>query len=565
MRRRCDTFMSKVFETKSLNEPKNSLKTMQKNELSGGRHINLYGIDLNYDRYRNSVFQLKQPKALAYTQDSDVRTAVEQEKYPVQLQPVSEGEFLESEEKLSGIGKRRTEGYFNTAPIDKNEIKKAYNKYCELFREIETIISGCVVKIDQCDESKYNIKNAFSTKDNIHTIIGKLFSSITGASVQLGSYNAYLMYSKNPDLVKNIISDLGTTIGQTLEDILFWTIDKEKEIGGSLHVSNIRLTDSDLHFRGIGVCIVTFDNNEKLVIKPGDKSFEKIVYGNDDDSIASQYNNIFGKNIGRLKIRRGTDLQETREHGSAIEYFEHEDIDKNKSFQIEESSLKDIMMFASLLGLADLHHENLVFGTESHRAQLIDAEVGLAYTLDDMYLLETSKNKGEMVRPENNTFLNAAEENKDLVLLKRLKRFLKKRVKRKLKGLKCRILPFTTGELYELRTLVYSKGAKPASFCGNQTEAFTLDKYKTKLENNHIPEKGIKTSLITVYLEIAYQNMIDDFNKGRIPYYELHLDDGIIYQVFSNQESIPVLEYKSAKIIINKNIEILDKAVKPAN
>ena len=231
-------------------------------------------------------------------------------------------------------------------------------KVKKLFSSIKKIIND--INIDNGEDKKIfkKIKDAFATTDNINTIIGKTFSSTTGASIVNASENVNFM---NKELLNNIKNDLKITIFQTLNDILYWT--KQKNKGD---IENIKLTDSDVHVRGVGVCIVTFKDNTQLVIKPEDKTFEKTVYGSNEESLAKDFNKIEqnnrNKDIGTLNIDTGDE-----KHGSAVEYFEHNDLfkknnnsNKFKDEEINKDSLNDIIEFASLLGLGDLHHENLV-------------------------------------------------------------------------------------------------------------------------------------------------------------------------------------------------------------
>lgn len=409
----------------------------------------------------------------------------------------------------------------------------------KLFSSIKKIIND--INIDNSKDKKIfkKIKDAFATTDNINTIIGKTFSSTTGASIVNASEDVNFM---NKELLNNIKNDLKITIFQTLNDILYWT--KQKNKGD---IENIKLTDSDVHVRGVGVCIVTFKDNTQLVIKPEDKTFEKIVYGSNEESLAKDFNKIEqnnrNKDIGTLNIDTGDG-----KHGSAVEYFEHYDRYKNQSkdAEINKDSLDDIIEFASLLGLGDLHHENLVYGKEGYRqnkAQLIDAEVGLKFSLDEQNGLSTSIGKSEMClalpyayHPEfqyNNAYID------------KLTNFLEK-AKDKLRGKKSRRVLFPTGKLYTFRTMFYKNDKK-----------MNANWYKDIIKGTNTFKEGGWEVLDSV--QRAFDLMIEDFKKGRIPFYEHDFATGVIVQKFSNGDEIPVLfnPEKTSDKIINKNIEVL--------
>lgn len=426
-------------------------------------------------------------------------------------------------------------------------------KVKKLFSSIKKIIND--INIDNGEDKKIfkKIKDAFATTDNINTIIGKTFSSTTGASIVNASENVNFM---NKELLNNIKNDLKITIFQTLNDILYWT--KQKNKGD---IENIKLTDSDVHVRGVGVCIVTFKDNTQLVIKPEDKTFEKIVYGSNEESLAKDFNKIEqnnrNKDIGTLNIDTGDG-----KHGSAVEYFEHNDLFKNNNNnnkfkdeeinEINKDSLNDIIEFASLLGLGDLHHENLVYGKEGYRqnkAQLIDAEIGLKFSLSEqnelseLSGLSTSIGKSEMCTVLPYAYSPKFQCNNDYI--DKLTNFLEK-AKDKLRGKKSRRVLISTGQLYTFRTMFYKNDKK-----------MNANWYKDIIKKTNTFKEGGWEVLDSV--QRAFDLMIEDFKKGRIPFYEHDFATGVIVQKFSNGDEIPVLfnPEKTSDKIINKNIEVL--------
>ena len=56
--------------------------------------------------------------------------------------------------------------------------------------------------------------------------------------------------------------------------------------------------------------------------------------------------------------------------------------------------------------------------------------------------------------------------------------------------------------------------------------------------------------------------MIADFRKGRLPYYEVDLNTGNIYQKFTDGEVMIISDpEKSLNNFIKKNVEILEKLI----
>lgn len=536
----------------------------------------LSGYSMNDVKVHYNSPKPAQMKALAYTQGTDIHVAPGQEKHlgheawhvvqqkQGRVQPttqmkgvnINDNASLEREADIMGTKATQLKAVNNTATVQKKNnsvVQMKSSTVKKLFSSIKKIIND--INIDNSKDKKIfkKIKNAFATTDNINTIIGKTFSSSTGASMDKASENVEWMNEMNKDLLNNITNDLKITIFQTLNDILYWT--KQKNKGD---IENIKLTDSDVHVRGVGVCIVTFKDNTQLVIKPEDKTFEKTVYGSNEESLAKDFNKIEqnnrNKDIGTLNIDTGDG-----KHGSAVEYFEHNDLfkknnnsNKFKDEEINKDSLNDIIEFASLLGLGDLHHENLVYGKEGYRqnkAQLIDAEIGLKFSLSEqnelseLSGLSTSIGKSEMFTVLPYAYSPKFQCNNDYI--DKLTNFLEK-AKDKLRGKKSRRVLISTGQLYTFRTMFYKNDKK-----------MNANWYKDKIKETNTFQEGGWEILDSV--QRAFDLMIEDFKKGRIPFYEHDFATGVIVQKFSNGDEIPVLfnPEKTSDKIINKNIEVL--------
>ena len=208
--------------------------------------------------------------------------------------------------------------------------------------------------------------------------------------------------------IPTIFNSLNVPVSETLNDIFYWM-----KINNATDIEEIELTSSDIHNRGVGVCIVQYkstDVSKKLVIKPEDKSFEKAVYSKDTDSLASDFNSALdndmlgdkqkGSPIGQL------DIQTSESNGSAIEYFKHKTfatMDNDEKERINKKSVENLVAFSSILGLSDLHYENAVYSEPDYLFQLIDAEVGMRYKLDSRYPIYTARYKGGMIDTSYNT------------------------------------------------------------------------------------------------------------------------------------------------------------------
>lgn len=463
--------------------------------------------------------------------------------------------------------------------ILKKKLRKTYSfkAYEKLFEKISNIHKN-IKKPDYVETNIWeSIKNTFFTQKNIHTIIGKTFSASTGADL-ISAISIYSNMKKNyKEIAKSVVNDLEITISQTLSDIAYWSCEYKHG-----EVSEIQLTDSDVHARGVGVCIVTFkDSNNKLVIKPEDKSLEKAIYGK-DNSLAEDFNKI--KYDGDKKTEYNgvntLNINATNDHGSAVEFFEHDDIskentiDNNNDNQTDRESIKDIIEFASLLGLRDLHHENLVYSkadkSNKRKMQLIDAEIALANVLDKDNPLASawdSEINGRLKTFANNIMpistngkisLNANEFKPEDIRhslltysiqdIEQSLKFMDK-VKDKFKGKKSRVVLIDTGTLYKFRNIAYNNGFKKEATVDGSREGFintiaTSNTFKTLKEI-----AGGTLNIVGEDKIIIRTN--SDFLKGRIPFWEYDFDNGAIIQKFSNGESI---------IAINNNLK-LDKII----
>lgn len=427
-------------------------------------------------------------------------------------------------------------------------------------------------KSEKIEKLFTNIKTVFCERDeNLETLISKILSRTTYAvddpNNQFNAFNRYTNFktqnNKMKSTVINAFKSLAIPIQQTLNDICYWVA---KDNG--IYVTKITLTDSDIHTRGVGVSIVEYKRkvsfwktvNKKIVIKPEDKTFEKVVYGTQEKaqsakSLAEHYNTLLGKKmlagiddkdgVGTLDIQ----LSENNAHGSAVEYVEHRQLQQVDEQEIDFGSVYALMAFSSLLGLSDLHRENAVY-RKTHpgakdRIQLLDAEVGGNYLLQDkLYVdegkppkqgrispLKTSAKKGTMYKVnggKDDSLSKNMLSNESLWAYdyKKIKGFLDT-INQKLRGLSTRIVLIGTSNLYEMR-YEYLTEDNP-----NDKEAVKIYKncYKSTLEQGITSCGTTKINAQTTGdLDKCADSAIVDFQHGRIPFFTLDFKDGKVYQ-----------------------------------
>ncbi len=443
--------------------------------------------------------------------------------------------------------------------IDRINRFKQFTEYPKLFKYISNLSSTLNTNLPNSNPLNYKkIKAAFFTQKNINTIIGKFFSDNTGAALARAAGE---LESMRDDSRREAVSTIEQCIKETLSDIEYWAAKDRKE------VKKIDLTDSDVHCRGIGVCIITYEDNTQCVIKPEDKSLEKAIYGTDEDSLAKKFGNI-----GTLDIQVSPN---DNFHGSKVQYFEHEDLrqigDEKAFAETDEGSINDMLRFISILGLRDLHRENLVYSTKSEddskrKMQMIDAEIALDFTTDspnesNPFALDTetyeSKAQG---KPSITTDMRNRFEQKsvDINEYNRCIELLDK-AQEQFGGKKSRLVIIGTKELYGYRNGAYKYDSH-----------YFLDCCKNdycKAITNYLEDLTGKSSL---QLSCNEDNLINStyyyLRSGRIPYFEYEFDSGIIYQKMTDTNHIELYQSESLKLenVIRRRKMILKIAFEKA-
>lgn len=449
---------------------------------------------------------------------------------------------------------------------DKNRKVKLIDALCEegmyMVRKfiLEAKIQGEYGERQRKAEELFDsVKKAFFQTDTIECILGKTFSPTTGANLQKTKADLLHFNEIQIENMRKVAATLKEPIEQTLNDILYWGIRYKHS-----SVENIFLTDSDMHARGVGVCIVTYKDwfsKKKVVIKPEDKSFEKMVYGKEKEgeerSLASIYNkeilekekinfvkannkkiSLKEKSIGKLGI-------DVSEHGSAVEYYEHDELKEGKDKKVNETSVMALVPFASLLGMADLHRENAVYGGKDRKnIQIIDGETAMKYNLDDEKPLNSVIWNGEMglgaapsIPKKLISKLNVGEFRYDMLAMKQ---FLGQ-IEDKFNGKRSRIVPLATGAFYKMRTEAYEGVLSKESYFKNFEEGGL---FKTLRKIYGI--RNIKSMIEAP--DNLFEKTKADYLKGRIPFFEYDFSQGAVYQKFSDGTEMLFLQYDELKL-----------------
>jgi hypothetical protein len=156
-------------------------------------------------------------------------------------------------------------------------------------------------------------------------------------------------------------------------------------------ITKIEIEGSDLHERGLGTLFVSYskpkDGNGlfpnqksvKVVIKPEDRSIENALFGDSDDSLANQVNDLAGlegdEQITTIKMRTHD------EYGSLIEFIKGKAAEKFKGGEKYSAGLTEAMAFVMLTGMSDVHKENVIW--KNGQPYFIDADNAMSQRIID--------------------------------------------------------------------------------------------------------------------------------------------------------------------------------------
>lgn len=363
------------------------------------------------------------------------------------------------------------------------------------------------------------------------------------------------------DFISPRINRVIKGIREMYTDILYW--------GWHLNakgIKELRLTNSDLHNRGLGVLFVTFiikkngmfraDETVTKVIKPEDKSLEKELLGK-GTSLAEKLNEKEIQVNGESLIGKVTtlDIQTSRNHGSMIEFFKGEQINRINEAEDTESDSKTLTkIFAALTGMDDLHYENLIYQKNTETGQydtpaMIDADNALSKRIFGNLMKAIINNSGfGPQEPERQYIQSVRGINRDFIL---------QEVKPRFRGKKGRTVPVCTRDLANLKKtywdysdLRFIKGETWNMYINNViyhisdeqvvtdgAEAYLITRFLRLLETGYPNEScsapglrgvvGPENYLMTdVQKVIAVRNALSDFQNGQIPFYEYDYSTG---------------------------------------
>lgn len=488
---------------------------------------------------------------------------------------------------------------------DSQEVKEFY---LQLYRSVKSIVDSIDYDVANFTDPNashlwWSIKRHFKNEKNIDCIIGKCSSLSTGAFITekhrrnvTNSFESTFKSIQNNETqlqryknsVLGVINSMNVPIKQTLEDVLYWGLQNTPK---ARSVNSIQLTDNDMHTRGVGVCIVEYCDSiiggtvTKRVIKPEDKSFEAIVYGG-NESLANDFNTgVLGINAHSTQVEKDQgigilDIKTSQNHGSSVEFFEHERAentgdkftggDNINIHTLNVDSFINNMIFSSLLGLADLHRENLVFGKDStgkRKPQFIDAEIGFKYRMDSETAvgnraspLRTVGEKGELVYLNVEGYNFDGQPRGDVIdgeynsrqfmdtarnKFEEIKAFIYS-LETKLANKRSRIVPLATPQFYALRHSVYIRENIPQ-------ETFKRE-YIDKLKLGSI-FRSIDEGRLLNMNEISVRTH-RDLLLGRIPFFEYNFQTGEYLQKFSDGTELVIYQSEDLKLsaIIAHNV-----------
>ncbi|MCR4997069.1 MAG: hypothetical protein K6A61_07190 [Butyrivibrio sp.] len=181
-------------------------------------------------------------------------------------------------------------------------------------------------------------------------------------------------------------------LDQLMGDVVYWATKKK-----AVCLKGFELDASDLHERGLGVCIITLglrEGEEKYVIKPDKREFEHALL-NPEEGFVRCFNEKVSDNGGEAECKVIPIKMETDEkHGTLVEFIDYLKGEGKKNKPVDNVQKKFTCIFCTLFGIYDLTHQNLVYSNSNPaNAILLDAECGFG--------LESIGNLSEIARVMN--------------------------------------------------------------------------------------------------------------------------------------------------------------------
>lgn len=401
-----------------------------------------------------------------------------------------------------------------------------------------------------------------------------------------------------------------TAVDETMSDIVYWA----GRIGAT-SVKEVELTGSDYHERGIGVIIVTYKTDagdQKKVLKPEEKWAEYELLRKTPaaeaaagkESVAERLNKLVDEHKVRVLQADGTqralsgckirtiDMQVEKGHGTMVEFTEHVQEnqlleyaqampgqaaerqvaagEEDKKAIIERALDVDQVLltqaFCMLVGMADMHYENLVYertGTDDnpkYHAVMIDADNALSNQILGNVRAGSQSDLVKNYLEGRNIVIDGISELAELVA-------------EKLSRVVVRTVPIVTAKLEEYRALIQSytniqeiidtiKSMNPDDLkhgiramrkkCNPEDEQLErLNKAEILYYNRSLfhgadkfldlgkklrnPDKSPGLSKVLAGVEMTPEQeqaalvcALEDFLAGQIPFYEFHPGTGLV-------------------------------------
>ena len=341
------------------------------------------------------------------------------------------------------------------------------------------------------------------------------------------------------------------------DSLMHWKKWLRPPTGRLVRIVNVKLVQSDLHEKGLGVVMVEFkkpkgprghkfanDTTVKAMIKPEDKSLEENLLGDKADSAVNKINRIVGL-VNPDEMLTTIKMQSDALFGSLVELVKGssaEDITNKGLPKPMTQSFHETMVFAFLAGLDDLHREN-VFYDVGGRPYLIDADNVLSYNqminkdngsytqsgFGSNYNAEEAKKNKKAVTDKNNTINSKIL---DAMLKDNTKKMLIiDAIKEAIAGKEGRVVPIRTS----------AWGQRLSGYAGAQDKNTVLTSYASagSLVREGKPFEGsIGPGLAGVTSKNVNNPFYDpdaekgqlkkDFDAGVVPFYVYHFNTGYV-------------------------------------
>lgn len=396
------------------------------------------------------------------------------------------------------------------------------------------------------DAIPYGLAGHFKSAENFNHLFSLLFPMIgeyrTKEAEQKEFINNTTSFDEKFTYFNNVIERIIEGATFLSKSLIHWrTAIENNQIGyiipnpdkNKVEITTVRLAKSNLHDVGLGAAFVTFKvggTDTEVVVKPENRDIEESLFSSESEdpekkSLARKLNEeyiwringrIQSADAGKIQTLR---MKATKEFGTIIEKCVGEKIAEAQTNPINEISTIKSIVFASLLGLYDLHYENVLW------------KDGLPYFIDADNLLKNDVLLHTSRVQKQNGFPDKFQKSQTTVTISFLCNEIFEDIKQAFNGKHGRVVPLTTAHLEWLLTGYWDY--KPDA----RKQAQTV--YMDCLKNGNPPDPGLKkeTGKDSAVLDDEKRQMDKDFMHGQLPFYEYWYTDGhvkhngsVIYQ-----------------------------------